>query len=214
MIPTVTSRITLVSLSTLLASCKALPVHVPAEINNLESPAFVTRKNFTPSDIATIESGYETMLCAGCEGNAGFTSGDQVFWIRFKSSTPDNIAIEESPKPNLKAILHAKSFGFNQYRLTGDLSPLQAILDAARQSVMPIRIIGHTDNLGSAGYNLKLSRKRAQAIADWLIAHGIDAERIAVSGEGENMPVAPNTTSAGRAANRRAEVTLTVMVMS
>lgn len=211
--PAVTFRNALVTFSTIFAGCHTLPEPVPAEIRNLESPAFVTRKNFTPSDIATIEAGYETMLCAGCEGNAGFTSGDQVFWISFKSNTTDNIAIEESPKPTLKAILHAKNFGFNQYRLTGDLSPLQAILDAARPSAMPIRIIGYTDNLGSAGYNLKLSQKRAQAIADWLIAHGIDAERIAVSGEGENTPVAPNTTSAGRAANRRAEVTLTVMVM-
>ena len=201
------------ALSTLLSGCQLATTPLQVELRSLESPVFVTRKNFTPSDIATIESGYETMLCAGCDGTTGFTSNDQVFWIRFKPSTPDNIAIEESPKPTLKAMLHAKNFAFNQYRLTGDLSPLQAILDTARQSVMPIRIIGHTDNLGSAGYNLKLSRKRAQAIADWLITHGIDAERIAVSGEGENTPVAPNTTSDGRAANRRAEVTLTVMVM-
>jgi outer membrane protein OmpA-like peptidoglycan-associated protein len=203
----------LVTFSTALAGCHSLPEPVPAEIRNPEPPSFVTRKNFTPSDIATIESGYETMLCAGCDGATGFTSNDQVFWIRLKPSTPDNIAVEESLKPTLKAMLHAKNFAFNQYRLTGDLSPLQAILDTARKSVMPIHIIGHTDNLGSAGYNLKLSRKRAQAIADWLITHGIDAERIAVSGEGENTPVAPNTTSDGRAANRRAEVTLTVMVM-
>ncbi|RZU36765.1 OmpA family protein [Fluviicoccus keumensis] len=211
--PTVTFRTTLVTFSSVLAGCHSLPEPVPAEIRNLEPPSFVTLKNFTPSDIATIEAGYETMLCAGCEGNAGFTSGDTVFWIRFKPSTPDNITVEENPKSTLKAMLQAKNFGFNQYQLNGDLSPLQAILDAARQSVMPIRIIGHTDNLGSAGYNLKLSRKRAQEIADWLIAHGINAERIAVSGEGENTPIASNKTSEGRAANRRAEVTLTVMVM-
>ncbi len=189
------------------------PNPVVVEAHNQESPSFVTRKNFTPSDIAIIESGYETMLCAGCAGNSGFAAGEQVFWIRFKPRTADSRSVEEREKPIPKATLHVKNFAFNQYQLVGDLSPLHVILDAARQSVMPIRIIGHTDNLGSATYNLKLSKRRAQAIADWLIAHGIDAERIAVSGEGENLPVAANTTPDGRAANRRAEIALTVMVL-
>lgn len=206
-------RNVLLAFITLLSGCQIPPAPVAIEVRSLEPPSFVTRKNFTPSDIATIEAGYETMLCTGCDGRPGFAAGDQVFWIRFKPSTPDSRTIAESPKLTTKAMLHAKNFAFNQYRLTGDLGPLQAILDAARQSVMPIRIIGHTDNLGSATYNMKLSKKRAQAIANWLIAHGIDSERITVFGEGESTPVAPNTTSDGRAANRRAEVTLTVMVM-
>ncbi|OEC36049.1 Outer membrane protein OmpA [Pseudomonas cuatrocienegasensis] len=69
-----------------------------------------------------------------------------------------------------------------------------------------IRIEGYTDNRGDAAENLKLSRERAQAVADVLIDLGIDAGRIEVQGHGEDFPVAENASSQGRAQNRRVEV--------
>lgn len=183
------------------------------ETLHLNTPAFVIRKTFTPSDIVTIEPSYETLLCAGCVDNPGFGSGDSVFWIRFKTGATESRSNEEGPRPSLKPRLLAHPFAFNHYRLDADLTPLRPILEAARQTVMPIRIIGHTDSRGSDAYNRQLSLKRAQSVADWLVAQGIDAERIAVSGEGEHAPIASNATAAGRAANRRAEVSLTVRVL-
>jgi len=69
-----------------------------------------------------------------------------------------------------------------------------------------VSVEGHTDSVGSAAYNKKLSLKRAQAVANYLIKNGVDKNRITVVGHGEEKPIAPNTTRAGRAENRRVEV--------
>ena len=67
---------------------------------------------------------------------------------------------------------------------------------------------GHTDNTGTADYNLKLSKRRAQAVANYLIARGVPADRIEVVGYGETKPKYPNTTEENRAKNRRVEIKL------
>ena len=69
-----------------------------------------------------------------------------------------------------------------------------------------VEITGYTDSSGPAAYNQKLSERRAQAVADYLIAAGIDADRFTVKGMGEENPVADNSTHEGREKNRRVEV--------
>ena len=54
-----------------------------------------------------------------------------------------------------------------------------------------VEIAGHTCDLGSDEYNLKLSQARAAAVADWLVAHGIDRARLEVRGYGNRQPKAP-----------------------
>jgi outer membrane protein OmpA-like peptidoglycan-associated protein len=71
-----------------------------------------------------------------------------------------------------------------------------------------LRIDGFTDSVGSAAANVQLSRDRARSVADALAAMGVPAENFQLEGHGESMPVAPNTTAAGRQLNRRVEVTL------
>lgn len=66
-----------------------------------------------------------------------------------------------------------------------------------------IIIEGHTDNTGNATQNLLLSKKRAEAIKQWLIAQKIEAARIQTIGYGDQQPIASNNTEAGRAINRR-----------
>lgn len=70
---------------------------------------------------------------------------------------------------------------------------------------MKIELRGHTDNQGTAEFNLRLSEARAQAVADYLISHGIDKARIATIGFGKTMPIDSNDTSEGRSRNRRVE---------
>ena len=69
-----------------------------------------------------------------------------------------------------------------------------------------VRIEGHTDNIASMDYNIKLSQKRAQAVKNYLVAKGIDESRITTAGFGFKRPIASNDTEAGRALNRRAEI--------
>lgn len=86
-----------------------------------------------------------------------------------------------------------------------------ATLDAAvmilkRHTDLQIEIAGHTDNRGAAGYNQALSARRAQAVTDYLVVNGANADNISARGYGDTQPVADNSSEAGRAANRRVEL--------
>ena len=66
-----------------------------------------------------------------------------------------------------------------------------------------VRITGHTDEPGSDAYNLELSEKRAQAVKNYLVEHGVAAGRLSVVGRGNSRNKAPSDTEAGRALNSR-----------
>jgi outer membrane protein OmpA-like peptidoglycan-associated protein len=84
----------------------------------------------------------------------------------------------------------------------GLLRVFVAKLKAANENVY-LEIQGHTDNVGSEEYNLRLGEKRAEAVRRFLSAEGIPLHRMSVISYGESAPVADNKTREGRAANRR-----------
>ncbi|MFI6761080.1 OmpA family protein [Micromonospora sp. NPDC050417] len=69
-----------------------------------------------------------------------------------------------------------------------------------------IQVDGHTDSVGSARFNLALSRDRAEAVLDFLREQGVTADRLDTKGYGESRPKLSNTSSANRAVNRRVEL--------
>lgn len=71
---------------------------------------------------------------------------------------------------------------------------------------LKIAIDGHTDNIGNAAANQKLSESRAQAVMGAVVAGGVDAKRMTAAGFGAGKPVADNKTEEGRAKNRRVEL--------
>lgn len=71
-----------------------------------------------------------------------------------------------------------------------------------------ILLEGHTDATGSDEYNLDLSQKRAQAVANYLAINNVNATRFTTMGYGEMQPIASNETSYGRQENRRVEVAI------
>lgn len=72
-----------------------------------------------------------------------------------------------------------------------------------------IDVMGHTDSTGSDSYNLDLSRRRAESVANYLISRGVSLARTETIGYGEQYPLADNTTESGRALNRRVEIKIT-----
>jgi OOP family OmpA-OmpF porin len=67
-------------------------------------------------------------------------------------------------------------------------------------------IIGHTDSTGDSEYNMGLSKRRAQAVADYLVSTGVNADKLRVIGRGKYEPIASNDTEEGRAQNRRVDI--------
>ncbi|MED5373074.1 MAG: OmpA family protein [Myxococcota bacterium] len=68
-----------------------------------------------------------------------------------------------------------------------------------------VEIQGHTDNVGSAETNQRLSMRRAQAVRDYLVSKGVDRKRLEATGYGASQPIESNDTAQGRAANRRVQ---------
>lgn len=85
---------------------------------------------------------------------------------------------------------------------------LQLVIDVLKSdAALKVEIQGHTDNVGVKAGNLTLSQQRADAVRDYLIkTGGIAAARLTAVGFGDTKPVAPNTTDAGKAQNRRVEL--------
>lgn len=71
-----------------------------------------------------------------------------------------------------------------------------------------VHLVGHADSQGAASVNLTVSRARATAVAAYLRSLGVPAKQITIEAKGETQPVADNSTPAGRAANRRVDVTI------
>lgn len=71
---------------------------------------------------------------------------------------------------------------------------------------LQLSIEGHTDRVGQAADNLRLSQERAEAVMKAVVAQGIEAKRLKAVGHGQNEPVADNRTEEGRAKNRRVEL--------
>lgn len=105
-------------------------------------------------------------------------------------------------------VLRDVNFEFDSATLTmGAEQILDGVAEKLRANEnVRVRIEGHTDSVGSEAYNLDLSQRRADAVADYLASQGVDRDRMQTTGFGESQPVATNDTDAGRAENRRVEL--------
>lgn len=121
----------------------------------------------------------------------------------------NQIEVERLKNENLKITMNSEvSFDFNSSALkpafTRTLDKVANILQRYPRS--SIRIIGHTDNVGSAAYNQRLSEDRASAVGWSLEDAGLNPQRVRTEGRGESQPRASNNSEAGRQLNRRVEM--------
>jgi outer membrane protein OmpA-like peptidoglycan-associated protein len=108
-------------------------------------------------------------------------------------------------------------FDFEQATIKPESFPLlNALAKTMKENpqIKKVRVDGHTDSVGADDFNLNLSQRRAAAVVDYMIAQGVEAERLASEGFGKSKPIADNATEEGRAKNRRVELTILEMAKS
>ncbi|QBK05867.1 OmpA family protein [Hylemonella gracilis] len=104
-------------------------------------------------------------------------------------------------------------FDFDKSELKpASIATLDALAAKAKgKTVEATIVVGHTDSIGTPGYNLKLSVRRAEAVKAHLTSKGIDPASVFTEGKGLSAPARSNDTEEGRAVNRRADVELVIV---
>ncbi|MBX2963935.1 MAG: OmpA family protein [Cyclobacteriaceae bacterium] len=126
---------------------------------------------------------------------------------------PEQEFISEEIELNRDYVLKNIQFEFNSHTLLKSSFPdLDRIVNILNNNpTFHVRLSGHTDDVGSAEYNLTLSRSRARSVAEYLNSKGIDRERISTFGFGKEKPIVDEKTDEARSVNRRVEMRFTAV---
>ena len=168
----------------------------------------------TPGDeinFIVAADGHTALISSIREGGYG---GYDIYTFQLKDDDlkpePVNVYdyVVEDLNPGTVVQLVNIQFEFNSAALTEDseegVDMLANFLES--HSEITVELAGHTDNVGSDAYNLKLSQERAEVVRQALIDKGIAPERLAAKGYGSTKPIKPNDTEEHRAMNRRTEM--------
>ncbi len=114
----------------------------------------------------------------------------------------------ERPAPQTKIILEGTNFDFDKATLrpAGKAKLDENVKVLTAYPDINVEIAGYTDSIGTAKYNVGLSKRRAATVKKYLESKGIADSRMTTKGFGETHPIASNKTAAGRAQNRRVEI--------
>jgi outer membrane protein OmpA-like peptidoglycan-associated protein len=168
-------------------------------------PDRLTRTNLTPEQVKSVETRNGTIPY-----NIEKVKRASYLCI-------DDVAVESVvlPPSMERSLLTERKFTFSAGVLfdsgKADLSAAAApeldslVAFLIKHPTVRMGISGHTDDVGADAYNLDLSERRAQAVQEYLTAHGVESTRLRAKGFGETKPVADNLTETGRQANRRVE---------
>ncbi|WP_428331423.1 OmpA family protein [Mucilaginibacter sp.] len=119
------------------------------------------------------------------------------------------VYVTEEDRKVVKEAIKNLEFDFGKATIRDHSKPsLDKVAQLLVDKNFSLKLAGHTDNVGSADANLKLSKDRAEAIKTYLVSQGANASRIEATGYGKTQPIATNKTAAGRQINRRVEFTL------
>ena len=124
------------------------------------------------------------------------------------SNTEAGKKVDQRGCPEILITMHGINFNTDSSKILPDSESILAQAKLALQDSVGVSVIieGHTDNTGTPSYNQLLSERRAKAVLAFLVANGIEKERLVSVGKGENSPVASNNSKEGRYQNRRVEL--------
>jgi len=181
-----------------------------------DRPAAITRDGAVPPPGIMDRSGVRQVAAdaipiTGTRGEV--VSGLKIYMYKMPDSQEIRASLKgtkEGLKLETGARLNNIFFATNSYefdkRAFDELNLWANFIKGSKD--IAIEVGGYTDNVGDAGYNKKLSEKRAESVVNYLRERGVDASRITAAGYGEERPVADNATAEGRKKNRRVEIRL------
>jgi outer membrane protein OmpA-like peptidoglycan-associated protein len=159
-----------------------------------------------------LEAGhYElTATMPGAEGvlHGAAIAGDAHLTVAMKALHTAELKPGGPPPKECTIEVYGVNFDFNKSTLRPDSLPvLRAVLQLFTATPsFRAEVGGHTDNIGTPEYNMKLSAARAAAVKIWLVTHNVAADRVTSRGYGDTHPLVPNDTDADRFKNRRVEL--------
>lgn len=168
-----------------------------------------------PTPSSQVEANPVTPPTAGTGGLGG--GARLTGQVRGLTGRISGFAMRQTETQTIVELASDVLFAFDSARLTAEAeAALRRTAELAAQAGSGrITVVGHTDAVGEDAYNLALSRRRAEAVAQWLAASGgVPADRLHAEGRGEAEPAAPNATTdgqddpEGRARNRRVVVAI------
>ncbi|SOE18535.1 Sad1/UNC-like protein [Hoeflea halophila] len=138
----------------------------------------------------------------------GIWSGSRLTGGSKPNCQPKTNSVEDALNENNRAVLYGIHFDFDSAKLRSSAAPTLKLLKQALDSNpgWAVEIQGHTDSDGTDKYNLDLSDRRAASVLAWLASNGIEQSRLTSKGFGESVPASDNSSSQGRALNRRVEI--------
>jgi outer membrane protein OmpA-like peptidoglycan-associated protein len=166
------------------------------------------------ADRCPMEAGLETNQGCPEPDSDGDTVIDRVDNCPTEQGLPENagcpkqqlVKITDDKIDILESVYFKLNKGIIEQRSYALLDNVAAVL--ASHPNLVIQVEGHTDGQGNDAYNMALSQRRAQAVANYLVKNGIDKARLQPRGFGETVPIADNKNKEGRAQNRRVVFTI------
>jgi outer membrane protein OmpA-like peptidoglycan-associated protein len=185
------------------------PLEAAVEILDLQknTPVYQDYSSAEQGDfLATITTGKDYGLNISRDGYLFYSANFSL--VGHENKNPFNLlALLQPIEIGNKVILNNIFFDTNKFDIKDESNPeMQKLVDFLNLNKgVKIEISGHTDNVGSDQANQVLSENRAKSVYQYLIANGIQADRLTYKGYGETQPIAPNDTDEGRSKNRRTE---------
>lgn len=186
------------------------PIRAEFEIRNIETGRIVSSGEsdaVVGEYLVCLPVGSVYSISARAEGYLFYS--DNISLVDNDASKPYEKQIElEKVEVGRSIVLNNIFFATNSSEVlassNGELTVLVRLLK--ENPTLKVEIEGHTDNMGTADYNLKLSNQRAEAVKNRLVEMGIAPERLSSRGYGASKPVADNDSELSRAKNRRTEI--------
>lgn len=192
------------------------PLEAVISIEDLQTGTLIFKANSGATD-----GSYTTVLQAGRDYGISISAPGYIFLsdrYTIPTTTEYTEYLQNFPLEKLQTgesfVVNNIFFEYDKATLTPASRPeLERVIEMMNEHPrLAIEVHGHTDNVGSADYNYKLSLRRAEAVREYLVEYGcVDPGRISVRGFGYKKPIATNRTEEGRHQNRRSEFTVISM---